>query len=173
MLFTYSQSSGAIRSLISGLATISLKKVGCRLSTGYDKPKNKIKDALKNAHLPFLALFLLTESPLGPGKPIFPGCPLGPVGPLGPTRPSCPEGPWQRKQKKVILIAFIEANIFINSIELNYWKCGVPKCWWIINNKCTRFSVKFRFTYRRSFLSCWSGASGASEETLLEINISH
>lgn len=62
--------------------------------------KNKTKqDVVPNAHLSVLALFLLTEGPLGPGKPMFPGWPLGPVGPGGPVRPSCPAGPWRRKQK--------------------------------------------------------------------------
>lgn len=45
-----------------------------------------------------LALFIRTEAPLGPGKPMFPGWPLGPAGPGAPVRPSCPAGPWRRKQ---------------------------------------------------------------------------
>ena len=47
---------------------------------------------------PVVALFLLTEGPLGPGKPMFPGWPLGPVGPGGPERPSCPAGPWVKQE---------------------------------------------------------------------------
>lgn len=58
-----------------------------------------IKDLDPNANVPLLALFPLTEGPLGPGKPMFPGWPLGPVGPGGPERPSCPEGPWRREQE--------------------------------------------------------------------------
>lgn len=41
----------------------------------------------------FFCSFPLTATPLGPGKPMFPGWPLGPVGPGAPVRPSCPAGP--------------------------------------------------------------------------------
>lgn len=63
------------------------------------------------SYFPVLTSLLLTEGPLGPGKPMFPGWPLGPVGPGGPVRPSCPEGPWRRKwvvAQQVMLTIFFE-----------------------------------------------------------------
>lgn len=68
------------------------------------KNKTKQKDVI------VLISFVLTEGPLGPGKPMFPGWPLGPVGPGGPPRPSCPEGPWRGKQEvqqEVMSTAFL------------------------------------------------------------------
>lgn len=42
---------------------------------------------------------LLTETPLGPGNPMTPGCPLGPPGPGGPLGPSCPATPYNHKRR--------------------------------------------------------------------------
>lgn len=105
---THSQSSGAGGSLVSRLARLTLKEVRGQLGTDNDE----LNDICK--HFPVLAFSLLTEGPLGPGKPMFPGWPLGPVGPGGPPRPSCPAGPWRRKwevQQDVMLMAFIRADM--------------------------------------------------------------
>lgn len=82
------------------------------LTAGYDEliMKNILYNFTWSSPGPVVAFFLLTEGPLGPGKPMFPAWPLGPVGPGGPVRPSCPAGPWEKKRKKEVMNHWIHKS---------------------------------------------------------------
>lgn len=142
---TYSQSSGAIGSLVSRLARLTLKEVKGRLSTGYDKCNDKVP----NAHFPVWTYI----SSLGSGEANVSGL--------------ASRSSWAGRSTAAVLSSRTleektgsTAGSHVTEVaDWEQWECLTPE---------VKF-VNFRITHTRSLLSWGSRVSRASRETLWKI----
>lgn len=122
-VYSYPLSRNTSISCLSRFSRITLKN---RTNLNFNLfVKNMAILGEKDDEVTNISYIVLTLLPLGPGRPILPGCPLIPMEPGGPGRPSSPGAPYKVDRSDVSCKFSLNVTVSKLLLAFAYYKTSI------------------------------------------------